>query len=103
VGAVGGGVSRGAKAASQAGRNTLSNSGMVIFFWVFGRLTAGRVRRNATRARRSSAAMPLNTGYGCTGISRSPFCRRPRRIAVMICSSVQPPIPVCRSGVMFEE
>src|SRR5207342_2294187 len=54
VGAVGGGVSRGAKAASQAGRNTLSNRGMVIFFGVFGRLTGGRVRRNATRARRSS-------------------------------------------------
>ena len=57
---MGGGVSRGAKAASQAGRNTLSNSGMV-FFGLFGRLIAGRLRRNATTARRSSSAIPLNT------------------------------------------
>src|SRR5436190_2079872 len=32
---------------------------------------------------------------------RSPLGRRPSRIAVMICSSVQPPIPVVLSGVMF--
>src|SRR5882672_2858376 len=32
---------------------------------------------------------------------RSPLGRRPSRIAVMICSSVQPPIPVALSGVMF--
>src|SRR2546422_685154 len=29
--------------------------------------------------------------------------RRPRRIAVMICSSVQLPMPVSRSGVMLDE
>src|SRR5215468_5342741 len=34
---------------------------------------------------------------------RSPLGRRPRRIAVMICSSVQAPIPVSRSGVMLLE
>ena len=45
VGAVGGGVSFGAKAASQAGRNTDSNIGTVICFGWFGRLTGGRVRR----------------------------------------------------------
>src|SRR5262245_56566947 len=39
AGALGGGVSRGAKAASQAGRNTLSNSGTVIFFVGVARLT----------------------------------------------------------------
>src|SRR5713101_3087604 len=32
---------------------------------------------------------------------RSPLGRRPSRIAVMICASVQPPIPVVWSGVMF--
>ena len=60
VGALAGGVSRGAKAASQAGRNTLSNSGMVFFGW-FARFTGGRLRRYATTARRSSSAIPLNT------------------------------------------
>ena len=62
VGAVGGGVSRGAKAASHVGRNTLSNSGTVIFFGSFARFTGGRLRRYATTARRSSPAIPLNTG-----------------------------------------
>jgi len=47
--------------------------------------------------------MPLNTVNGCTGSKRSPFGRRPERIAVMICSSVQAPIPVWRSGVMLVE
>jgi hypothetical protein len=45
--------------------------------------------------------MPLNDVNGCTGRSRSPLGRRPDRIPVMICSSVQPPIPVSRSGVML--
>src|SRR2546425_13172563 len=45
VGAVGGGVSRGANAASHAGRNTLSKSGTVIFFGVLGRFTGGTLRR----------------------------------------------------------
>ena len=35
-------------------------------------------------------------------MSRSPFGRRPSRVAVMICSSVHLPIPVVGSGVMFE-
>jgi hypothetical protein len=47
--------------------------------------------------------MPLNTVYGCTGMSRSPLGRRPDLVAVMICSSVHLPIPVVGSGVMFEE
>src|SRR5437879_6124527 len=63
VGADVGGVSLGANAASQAGRNTLSNIGTLIFFGWLGR------------------------GAG--------------RIAVMICSWVQPPRPVSRSGVML--
>ena len=102
VGAFGGGASRGAKAASQAGRNTDSNIG-ISFLGCFALVTGDVVLRNATIARRSSSAIPLNTGYGCTGSNRSPFGRRPRRIAVMICSSVQPPMPVWRSGVMFDE
>ena len=103
VGAAAGGVSRGANAASQAGRNTDSNSGTVMRLGCLARLTGVTVRRNATRAFRSSAAIPLKTGYGCTGSSLSPFGRRPRRVAVMICSSVHPPIPVSRSGVMLLE
>ena len=47
--------------------------------------------------------MPLNTVYGWTGMSRSPFGRRPNRVAVTICSSVHLPIPVVGSGVMFDE
>ncbi len=86
---------------SHAGRKTLSNIGMVIFFGVLGRLTGGTLRRNATSALRSSSAMPLNEVNGCTGRIRSPLGRRPRRIAVMICSSVQPPMPVFVSGVML--
>src|SRR5205823_4234975 len=61
------------------------------------------VLKKATIARKSSSAIPLKTGNGCTGSSRSPLGRRPSRIAVMICSSVQPPIPVCRSGLMLLE
>src|SRR5882724_7187784 len=53
VGAFGGGVSRGANAASQAGRKTDSNSGTEIFFGWLGRVTAGVVLRKATIARRS--------------------------------------------------
>ena len=102
VGAFGGGVSRGANAASQAGRKTDSNSG-TSFLGSFCRVTGWVVLRNATIARKSSSAIPLKTGNGCTGNSRSPFGRRPRRMAVMIWSSVQPPIPVCLSGVMFDE
>ncbi len=98
---MGGGVSRGAKAASQAGRNTLSKSGTVIRFGWFCRFTAGSVRKYAVTALRSSAAIPLKTVYGCTGRIRSPFGRRPARMAVMIWSSVHEPIPVSRSGVML--
>src|SRR5262245_18919436 len=61
VGAAGGGVSRGENAASQAGRNTLSNSGTVMRFGTFGLLTGEIVRRNATIAFRSPSAIPLNT------------------------------------------
>src|SRR5437660_6756650 len=103
VGADVGGLSRGANAASHAGRNTLSNIGTEIFFGCFACLTGGTERRNATSAFRSSADIPLKTVYGCTGIRRSPLGRRPSRVAVMICSSVQPPIPVSRSGVMLLE
>ena len=103
VGAAAGGVSRGANAASQAGRKTDSNSGTVIRLGWFTRLTGVVVRRKATTALRSSAAMPLKTVKGCTGSKRSPFGRRPSRMAVMICSSVQLPMPVWRSGVMFVE
>ena len=99
VGADVGGVSLGANAASQAGRNTLSNIGTLIFFGWLACFTAGTVRRNATSAWRSSAIIPLNVVYGCTGMRRSPLGRRPRRIAVRICSSVQLPMPVSRSGV----
>src|SRR5437773_11795223 len=53
-GAAGGGVSRGANAASHAGKNTLSNSGTVIRFGWFARLTAGSVRKYPTSARRAS-------------------------------------------------
>src|SRR5437879_5468287 len=102
VGADVGGVSFGANAASQAGRNTLSNIGTLIFFGWLARFTVGTVRRNATSALRSSAVIPLNVVYGCTGMRRSPLGRRPSRIAVMICSSVQPPMPVSRSGVMLD-
>jgi len=94
---------RAAKVASQTGRKTLSNIGTTIFFGVLVRCTGGTVRRNATRAWRSSSAMPLNEVNGCTGKSRSPAGRRPSRMAVMICSSVQAPIPVSRSGVMLAE
>src|SRR5262245_43552233 len=45
VGAVAGGVSRGAKAASQAGRKTLSNIGPAIILGVLARRTGGRDRR----------------------------------------------------------
>ena len=75
--------------------------GTAIFFGVLARWTGGTVRRNATRARRSSSAIPLNDVNGCTGRMRSPVGRRPNRMAVMICSSVQAPIPVSRSGVML--
>ena len=95
VGAFGGGVSRGAKAASQAGRKTDSNSGTAIFLGWLALFTGGVVLRKATTPCRSSSAMPLKTGNGCTGSSRSPLGRRPLRIAVMICSSVHAPIPVC--------
>jgi hypothetical protein len=60
VGTVVGGVSRGAKAVSHAGRSTLSNIGSV-FFGRFARFTAGTVRRKATTAFTSSSAMPLKT------------------------------------------
>src|SRR5580765_705857 len=100
-GAVGGGVSRGAKAVSHAGRKTLSNIGIVIFFGEFARRTGGTDRRYATTARRSSSAMPLKVGYGCTGMSRSPLGRRPDRMAVMIWSSVHLPMHVSGSGVIL--
>jgi len=87
----------------QAGRKTLSNIGTVIFFGVLGRLTGGTVRRKATSARRSSSAIPLKEVKGWIGRMRSPFGRRPRRIAAMICSSVQAPMPVLASGVMLVE
>src|SRR5687768_10289210 len=45
VGAVGGGFSRGANVASQAGRKTDSNIGTVIFFGVLARRTGGADRR----------------------------------------------------------
>jgi hypothetical protein len=88
---------------SHAGRNTLSNMGMLIFFGVFGRLAGGTLRRKATSALRSSWAIPLNEVNGCTGRIRSPLGRRPRRMAVTICSSVHPPMPVLASGVIFVE
>ena len=75
--------------------------GTVIFFGGVVRCTGGTVRRNDTRALRSSSAMPLNDVNGCTGRMRSPLGRRPDRMAVMICSSVQPPMPVERSGVIL--
>src|SRR5262245_6908028 len=50
VGACSGGVSRGAKAASQAGRNTLSNSGIVMRLAWLVRFTGGTDRRYATSA-----------------------------------------------------
>src|ERR1700730_793600 len=103
TGAAGGGVSLEAKVMSHAGRKTLSNIGMVIFFGVLGRFTGGTLRRHATSAWRSSSAMPLKDGNGCTGRIRSPLGRRPRRIAVTIWSSVQPPMPVFVSGVMLVE
>src|SRR5262245_28891505 len=103
AGAEGGGVSRGAKAASHAGRNTDSNKGTVIFLGGVFRLIGGSDLKYATSALRSCSAIPLNTVYGCTGISRSPLGRRPRRIAMMICSSVHPPMPVSLSGVMLVE
>src|SRR5262245_38604482 len=59
VGALGGGVSLGANAASHAGRNTDSKSGTVIFLGWFARFTGFTVRRNAVRALRSSSAIPL--------------------------------------------
>src|SRR6266851_9399897 len=54
TGAAGGGVSLAAKVASQTGRKKLSNIGTTIFFGVLARCTGGTVRRNATRAWRSS-------------------------------------------------
>ena len=45
--------------------------------------------------------MPLNDVNWCTGRMRSPPGRRPSRMAARICSSVQAPIPVSRSGVML--
>src|SRR5207237_1430258 len=103
LGADAGGVSRGANAANHAGRNTDSKSGTAMRFGWFARFTGGTLLKNTTSALRSSAAIPLKTGYGCTGRSRSPLGRRPSRVAVMICSSVQAPMPVSRSGVMLLE
>ena len=103
TGAAGGAVSLAAKAISHAGRNTLSNIGTVIFFGVLVRLTGGTVRRKATSAFKSSLAIPLKEMNGCTGTRRSPLGPLPSRIAVMICSSVQPPIPVLMSGVILAE
>src|SRR5437870_13865372 len=60
VGANVGGVSLGANAASQAGRNTLSNTGTLIFFGGLARFTVGPVRRTATSALSSSAVIPVN-------------------------------------------
>ncbi len=88
---------------SQAGRKRLSNSGIEIFLGVLGLLTGGTVRRKATSAFKSSSAMPLYEVYGCTGTMRSPLGRLPSRMAVMICSSVQPPMPVLMSGVILLE
>src|SRR5215813_12747434 len=45
VGAAGGGVSFAANVISHAGRNTLSNIGIVIFFGGVARLTGGTLRR----------------------------------------------------------
>src|SRR5207247_10817774 len=67
VGADDGGVSRGANAASHAGRNTDSKSGTAMRLGWLARFTGGTLLRNATSALRSSAAIPLKTGYGCTG------------------------------------
>src|SRR5215471_10758641 len=103
TGAADGGVSLEAKVMSHAGRNTLSNIGMVIFFAGVGLLAGGTLRRNFTSAARSSSAMPLNDVKGWTGRMRSPLGRRPRRMAVMICASVQLPIPAFGSGVMLLE
>src|ERR1700675_529613 len=64
AGAAGGGVSVAANAMSQAGRNTLSNIGTVIFFVALGRLTGGTLRRKDTSVFRSSSAMPLKDGKG---------------------------------------
>src|SRR4029450_9899662 len=63
VGTAVGGVSRGANAASQAGRSTLSNIGKV-FFGRLARFTGGTVRRKATTVFTSSSAMPLKTVEG---------------------------------------
>src|SRR6266542_6778836 len=67
TGAAGGGVSLVAKVMSQAGRNTLSNMGTVIFLGVLRRLTGGTLRRNATSALRSSATIPLKDMNGWMG------------------------------------
>src|SRR5215510_1326164 len=71
VGADPGGVSRGAKVASHAGRNTLSNMGTEIFLGGVGLFTGGTDRRYATTSFRSCSTIPLKTVYGCTGINRS--------------------------------
>src|SRR5213593_1759320 len=62
VGAAAGGVSRGANAASHAGRNTDSNSGTAMRLGWLARFTGVTVLRKATSDFRSSAAIPLNTG-----------------------------------------
>src|SRR4029453_17785132 len=84
VGADVGGYSRGAKVASHPAREPLSNMGTSLFLARVWRFTGGSDRRYATTSFRSCSAMPLKTVYGCTGISRSPFGRRPARMAVMI-------------------
>src|SRR2546428_12956499 len=103
AGADGGGISRGANAASQAGRNTDSKSGTVIRLGWLARFTGGTGRGKTTRAFRSSAAIPWKTVYGWNARRRSPLGRRPSRVAVMICSSVHEPMPASRSDVMLLE
>src|SRR5207247_11429588 len=59
VGTPVGGVSCGANAASQAGRNTLPNIGTGIFFGGLARFTAARGLRKRTGPLRSSAPIRL--------------------------------------------
>jgi hypothetical protein len=65
--------------------------------------TAGRDRKKANLARRSSsvAAAVLNHGMGGRIARPFPMCL-PVRIARTKSSSVQPPMPVSTSGVRFE-
>src|SRR5262249_11786397 len=103
TGAADGGVSLEAKVMSHAGRNTLSNIGMVIFFAGVGLRAGGTLRRNLTSAARSSSAMPLNDVRGWRGGRRPLLRRRPRRVALITGGPVHLPSPALGSGVMFLE